>query len=154
MFDIKKLVRSLVYDCFPEIAPGGDDSWPSTMLHRLALTSERLAALCTLVQGSAKRRGTVVLLPPKEFKGPGFMSMTVVSTGREPTHGSLSEEGRVQFPMHWSLPAGGWLVSHGCTLVDVFVGNQHQNQAPDSNYCLLTDEAPLGMQLQARVRFD
>ena len=156
MLNPKQRLRSFVYDCFPELAPSGDESWPSTMLHRLASTSERMSTLVTLVQVgmNQKRRGTVVLLPPEGFTGPRFLSLTVVSTGRTPSFGSSDHTAQVQFPLHWFLPAGGWVVSHGCSLVDVFVGNKHQSTGPDSLYCLLSDPVEIGMYLGARVCFD
>ena len=153
-FDVKRRVRAWVYGCFPELdVDSGATSWPGMVLDRLALTSERVASLVTLLQGGQKRWGTVVLLPPPSFEGPKFMSQTVATTRQ--FHGlASSEEAQIGFPMHWPMAPGAWVVTHGCSLRDVFVGNKHQTTGPEGTYCQISDEVSLGVQLQIRVRFE
>ena len=153
MFDAKDRIRSWVYGCFPELDGSRSTSWPALVLDQLSLASERVARLVTLLQGSQKRWGTVVLLPPPSFEGPKFMSETVATTRQ--FHGLASpEEVQVRFPMHWPLGPGAWVVTHGCSLRDVYVGNKSQTTGPEGTYCQITDEAGLGVQLQIRVRFE
>lgn len=151
MFDVKKLVRRLVYDCFPEFdIDSGARSWPGMIVSQLNLTSDRVANLVTLLQGLERRKlyGTVVVLAPESFEGPKFLSKTVTTTPQ------IQD---LQFgfsPLHWPMAPGAWVVAHGCTLLDVYVGNRSQASGPESSYCRITDEIPLGAQLQIRVRFE
>ncbi len=161
MLNIKERVRRAVYQCFPEMdIDSGARSWPSTMLDRLRSLNDRLASLSAAVQVAAhQRRGTVVLLPPAEFKGLKFLSQTVVGVGSGGSEKNfLSSAGTtvtVCFEhLGFFLPPGGWIVAHGCQLDDVFVGNQSQTKAPAGEFCQITDELPLGVRLHARVRFD
>ena len=154
MLNAKNAIRSWVYGCFPELdVDSGAASWPGKILDRLDLTSERVANLVTLLQGGQRRWGTVVLLPPASFEGPKFMSQTVAVTSQFRGLAS-SEEVQFGFPMHWPLPPGAWVVTHGCSLRDVFVGNKSQTTGPEGTYCQITDEAGLGVQLHIRVRFE
>lgn len=153
--NLKEHVRRAVYSCFPEFDPAGEArSWPSVVLLQLSNLREQLMTVGAAVQqlAATPRRGTVVLLAPDSFRGPRFSSQTLLEGSS-----SRVREGttmHLEIPLHWPLPAGGWVVSHGCVLTDVFVGNQHQGIGPESNYCQLSDEVSLGVRLAVRVRFD
>lgn len=156
MLDVKKLVRRLVYDCFPEFdLDSGARSWTGMIVCQLNLTSDRVANLVTLLQGRAHRKlyGTVVVLAPESFEGPKFLSKTVTTT---PQLQGLCSTEDLQFgvPLHWPMAPGAWVVAHGCTLLAVYVGNRAQASGPDAGYCQISDEIPLGAQLQIRVRFE
>ena len=150
MLKIKERIRSAVYQCFPEVDPeAGAKSWVDTMLGQLSFLRMDVTGLIPLVRGLSqqKRYGTVVLLPPAEFPGLKFLSQTV----------AVAEKGALQVcfeDLGFALPAGGWVIAHGCQLSNVFVGNQSQTKAPGGEFCQITDPVPLGSRLHARVRFD
>ncbi len=155
----KQRLRHIVYDAFPELDYTVGGSWPQTIARDQRNVSQRLASICSLLERPEIRRGTVVLLAPEGFEGPRFLSQTVTDgpEARAQRFHSTSGSGMeitIPFPLHWPLPKGGWIVSHGCLLSDVFVGNQHQTMGPDGNFCQLRDDVALGVQLRVRVRFD
>ena len=149
--NVKERIRSAVFQCFPEYDVAGQaTSWPSAVLSEARLTSERVAGVATLLHAmlTGERRGTVVLLAPEGFKGPRLLSKSFVGKG-------LGSTVQIPFELYWALPPGGWIVAHGCTLSDVFVGSQSQTQGPDAgSFCLITDETPIGQRLSVRIRFD
>lgn len=156
MFRVKDRIRAAVYGCFPEFDVGpeaGARSWPAAMQNDIRGMSERMTKFVAFVHATLslmeKRRGTVVLLAPDGFAGPRFLSHTVVAN-RE----ASGTEMQIPIPLYHPMKPGGWVVSHGCTLSDVFVGNTSQARGPESNYCMISDEVPIGQVLQVRVRFD
>jgi hypothetical protein len=168
---IRKKARQWFFETFPELDPGEE-----CLGSRLVSINLQLAALRTPPK-AATRVATVVLLvePPLQqepqpegaaelmldgrplvafsARPPRFISgSTVITPSTIESRWGSEPEYSVELPLHWAIPAGSWLVAHGCTFARVHVGNQHQDTGPHGQFCQLSDRVPLGVRLTVRVK--
>jgi hypothetical protein len=169
---LRKKARQWFFETFPEFDPG-EESFSNRLMNlnlqlaalrsppkqeprlatvvllmdpppRAELSQERVAEL--LAQGASQPFG-----PPRP---PRFLSGSVLlpPSNGESRWGHSEPETMVEMPIYWEIPAGSWLVAHGCKLARVHAGNAHQDTGPSSQFCQLSDPVPMGVRLTIHVK--